>query len=606
MPRLKPFVLTALLSAVAVNGLYPGEVFYQARFVLLFAAFLGLLVVLAHSVKTGNAARATAVCRKSFVPLVAVFPAVLFSVNRWRTEEVFWLFLAYSCLFAVVQLLTLTEEAYLWAFLVVAGVSFCVELHALYQHLTGLSALREAVNRSEFLDESFRSGLLSRLATRRVFANFALPNTLAGFLVIGLPLQAYLFRRGVDARRTSPAPNPGMLHRVFRHPAFLPLMGGQLALLGVCLLLTKSFGGWVCLLVSMAAVGSLSIPRSSFRKPRVLAGLAGLLTLLVAWMAWLTHSRGFGLLELSAAENPIALRWINFTTALKIVRDFPLTGVGLGNYGTLNPRYQSSPLFVTQYAHNTPLQLLAEGGLALFLLSALALLWILAGRTRPSQKPDAIQVALIGALAAWSAHNLLDINLYFPSVGGLGILILALLCKSIRDGWETHSATVRQESHAPRSTSATRASWLWGGRGWVGLWSGGLLLATVLVCKSYLAQTFFVLASESVQGKDYERAGRLGRYALFFEPAHPEILILNAKLDILRANPRPNSDKPGLLRNLRNAYEQAVKSDPFNAEYHHELGRVLGALGDRAEADRMRERAMQLFPSEGRYRPEDH
>ena len=93
------------------------------------------------------------------------------------------------------------------------------------------------------------------------------------------------------------------------------------------------------------------------------AGL--LLTLAGSWLAWTSYKRGFRLWNLSAAENPITLRLITYRTALDIFRDFPVTGVGLGNYGTLNPRYQTSPRLVTQFAHNTPLQLLSEGGVVL-------------------------------------------------------------------------------------------------------------------------------------------------------------------------------------------------------------------------------------------------
>jgi hypothetical protein len=108
-------------------------------------------------------------------------------------------------------------------------------------------------------------------------------------------------------------------------------------------------------------------------------------------------------------------------------------GVGLGNYGTHNPRYQASPRFVTQFAHNTPLQLLSEGGVVL--IAGLLCFGVAGIRWKSSQDQiprqalakDPLYLGMMGSLVAWLVHNGLDIDFYFPSLGALGFLVLGLL-----------------------------------------------------------------------------------------------------------------------------------------------------------------------------------
>ncbi len=160
--------------------------------------------------------------------------------------------------------------------------------------------------------------------------------------------------------------------------------------------------------------------------------------------------------NLSAAENPITLRLITYRTALDIFRDFPVTGVGLGNYGTLNPRYQTSPRFVTQFAHNTPLQLLSEGGVVL--MAGLLCVGVVGHSMEVISKSnlrakhsssDPLYLGMMGSLVAWLVHNGLDIDFYFPSLGALGFLVLGLFWdypsrKSEEE--ETHSSPMAKPS----------------------------------------------------------------------------------------------------------------------------------------------------------------
>jgi O-antigen ligase len=107
--------------------------------------------------------------------------------------------------------------------------------------------------------------------------------------------------------------------------------------------------------------------------------------------------------------------------ALRMWRDHPLLGVGLGDFETAYPRYQSLPsdLWI-DHAHNDYAEAVAETGLvgALLILSALALFLRLAfrdwGHPFRSQASWIRLGAAIGC-CGMLVHSLGDFNLHIPA-----------------------------------------------------------------------------------------------------------------------------------------------------------------------------------------------
>jgi len=81
----------------------------------------------------------------------------------------------------------------------------------------------------------------------------------------------------------------------------------------------------------------------------------------------------------------------------------------------------------TQYAHNTPLQLLSELGY-LGVIGGAAVLLLLMGAWHRGEMRR-LSPYLLLALVVWTAHNLIDIDVYFPSVGIIGAAILGTLMR---------------------------------------------------------------------------------------------------------------------------------------------------------------------------------
>ncbi|OPZ32281.1 MAG: O-Antigen ligase [Synergistetes bacterium ADurb.BinA166] len=96
----------------------------------------------------------------------------------------------------------------------------------------------------------------------------------------------------------------------------------------------------------------------------------------------------------------------------------PLTGVGLGNFGPYSSLFLHSGDPRSKYAHNFFLQILAEGGLLLFLPLLIGLLLLLKRVKRGEKSPELL--ALLGSLAALLVYNLVDIGLFFASNGADG------------------------------------------------------------------------------------------------------------------------------------------------------------------------------------------
>ncbi len=176
--------------------------------------------------------------------------------------------------------------------------------------------------------------------------------------------------------------------------------------------------------------------------------LAGLLVMTLVWLL-LHHRRMLWnkitvvLIVLSAAgavtylvrrgviegANPVMLRFANWISAWSIFSMHPL-GTGLNTFGVMYPRYMLSGANETQFAHNTPLQLLSElGYLAIAAGVVLILLavkhWSKATKLRITERE-----CVVIALAVWCLHNLIDIDFYFGSVGSVGAVLIGVLFRN--------------------------------------------------------------------------------------------------------------------------------------------------------------------------------
>ncbi len=156
----------------------------------------------------------------------------------------------------------------------------------------------------------------------------------------------------------------------------------------------------------------------------LLAGLSAALAV-AAYLALDPVLAELRTVDLAGDETKLAL----WRPALQLVRDYPLTGIGRGAFGTVFPAFKTEPVAVTfTHLENEWLQALVELGLpgGLLLVGALGLTWLAAARRRDRSYAD---VGLLAGTATLAAQNLVDFSLELPGVALPFLVALGLAAR---------------------------------------------------------------------------------------------------------------------------------------------------------------------------------
>jgi hypothetical protein len=214
--------------------------------------------------------------------------------------------------------------------------------------------------------EQFRN----RIESREPIATFALTNSLAGYLLPSLVLCI----AGLSA--TS---------RTVRAPVIAWTVAA--VAIAACLLLTKSRSGYVATLFAVAVIGWNLLrggERIGWKIPSMAVGVVG-------GLAGLAAATGFlDIQVLSEARLSLGYRWEYWTSTIAMIRDFPLSGCGAGNYQSYYTAYklpQASE--VVADPHNFLFELAAIGGVPALVAWLVAFaLWLIAVARKPTSKQD--------------------------------------------------------------------------------------------------------------------------------------------------------------------------------------------------------------------------
>jgi O-antigen ligase len=120
-------------------------------------------------------------------------------------------------------------------------------------------------------------------------------------------------------------------------------------------------------------------------------------------------------------EGSNAERYKNWVQATGMIQDYPLGGVGLGNYArTVDPTAAGRSSI---YAHNLFLDIAAETGILnaiIFLVLIIASIW------RNIKNNNMMSLGLAAGLVAFLVHSIFDTALYSPQVLTMLLIIVAL------------------------------------------------------------------------------------------------------------------------------------------------------------------------------------
>jgi len=231
--------------------------------------------------------------------------------------------------------------------------------NGVHQRLWGLETLRRIIEQNPGtvlhtlrLPEQAIGDLTAR-THERVFSTFVLPNALAGYLALLLPLGAGVLigLAGAGGRRR-------------RWPSILALAVWLIAAV-LCLYFTRSKGGTVAAAAGLVAFAVLLARAWLCRHWKLVAPacIVAALALGVAGAAYATRSARTG-------SDSLGVRLGYWRGAWGIIAHHPLLGVGFDNFGNYYTRYKPREARETLRAHNDYLQLWSElgiGGLAAFL-----------------------------------------------------------------------------------------------------------------------------------------------------------------------------------------------------------------------------------------------
>ncbi len=228
--------------------------------------------------------------------------------------------------------------------------------------------------------------------TQAVYSVMANQDALGVYMALGASLLTYA---AGQRRRTA--------------PVYLAI----LAVVLVVLLLSESRGAW------LAALAGMLVALARTRRRAHTLALLLLAAALVSPMAYLARhdlaERVSGLARLS--DTGVRARLWFWDGATRMIRDHPAIGVGRGGYAHHSPKYQGDALHApggerhyhneldTLYAHNEPLQLAAETGIAGCLLAAWMLLRLLRHMGVSAAEPAVLTALGVASLTYFPLHG---------------------------------------------------------------------------------------------------------------------------------------------------------------------------------------------------------
>jgi O-antigen ligase len=510
------------------------------------------------------------------------------SIAPYATLQELLLLLSYAAVFTVVAALVRDRARYRRIVYLLVGLAVGMLLLALLQKAFWNGRIYWIYPVDPYLESG--SGIWGPYINRNHFA---------GYLELVIPLAlGMLLYLSPETSSTPGAPAGSVLFRFLSSSRLggRALWGMLSLVLVAALCATLSRGAMIgCLLSFALLTGMAHCRRSLRRRTSLLRLLAILLALVVVAAAWGRLEDRFESLDVQHISRLDA-----WTDAMGLVRDFPLTGSGLGSFEAAFRRYQAHMTGgIFDHAHNDYLELVTDVGLlggvpvlaALFLfVASLVARW----RRRRGRFVLCLGGGGLCSLAALAVHSFTDFNLRIPANALLAVVIAALtqaLLFSVPSEREGHAAVPEMVPLSPRRRLVTLfllAALLLP----VGLALSGLVAERCHASVEWLLddpgteeldQVGLKAATASLYAQALERselAWRLDRWRpLYSWDIAGQALQMGEWGDeeLRRGKTLPSGfPRPGRLFGLaRRHLELAIAAEPTNPDYHLALAALL-------------------------------
>lgn len=412
------------------------------------------------------------------------------------------------------------------------------------------------------------------------------PNNLAGFLEIALGL---VLARGILLHRAKGSIEAFTVRKLFI--IYVALM----AVVGIAVSLSR--GGWGATLAGLLALALWGDWRE--RRVWIRIGAVGAVVILLGVAAWnlapariLATFTGKTGTEIGLRDPTLNIRTHLWTGTLKLIREQPLIGHGIGSWQWLYPKHKH-PVVVshTEYTHNDYLNLASDYGLigVVLLLCVFAGFFWQAARTSDPRIPSderSFVVGSVGGVVAVLFHAIFDFNSHIPA----NALFLAVIL----------GCTAAIEDPDRRFARAPLANWA---RLSLGV---GVLIVCGILGWSY---------AHTALGARYTRLGADAKYvhilnpeigrelfhkAIAFDPrsAKPYALLADSYRVYAeqRVGPEKKSERQALARQAVEYFETSLQLNRFNTLVLLKAARSYELAGDDEQSLKTLQRALDNEP----------
>ena len=334
-------------------------------------------------------------------------------------------------------------------------------------------------------------------------------------------------------------------------------------MIGLGLVLSASRGGIVSAALGLLVMGLFYVTRQSQKRNGLIVLAVFLLIGAYGVHVGLEHT--VERFQSEQIQSSFEGRYRYAEKTMDVFRDYKLTGVGVGNFRYAYPRYQAPEDMglLIDYAHNDWAQLLAEAGIAGFMVVLFGIgyfVYFFFSRWRSRRDPYVLGLGVVGpaVLAVMGLHSFFDFNLHIPA----NVLVLAAV---VVIGQAAMLIRVRQAGE--KSEQKYKRLYLQEKGGLIVLfllvlfvWTGGWTVrhfAAESYCSTVLNST--LVREQNPAVADVQKAIDWDRYNAGYWH----------KLAQAWAREKQGGE---YLQSMTQALEKAVRLNPFNPGYYLELG----------------------------------
>jgi O-antigen ligase/tetratricopeptide (TPR) repeat protein len=354
------------------------------------------------------------------------------------------------------------------------------------------------------------------------------------------------------------------------------LIGSSALLILVSIFVSLSRGAMISTALALVLFFFLLLKRKISRGNTALViGLVVVATLAIGWFGWGQILDRFA--KLQNTQGVVYEARLDFwKDSSKIIRDFKLTGSGLGTFAHIYPPYKSLVDDRTlSHAHNDYIELLVEGGgISFVLIAAFLIAWFRKTYKAFSGRRDAFSIYLyMGSLTAMAAiliHSFTDFNLHIGA-NGLWFFFIAGLGVSFANTNIRRKNTLTRLK--PVTASFKKTFFI----------SGGTLLAVAAIAYnlSTLVGVFYFNHIKNVELSDKtpvataKKIDAIAKRVIKFDPFHAQARYVSANAAWLLTD----------MDAAASYFKVALHLDPLNSSFLKQYGNFLARekYAERAE-----------------------